>query len=105
MERICNKTEFEVEGWRKILPLINFMKDYYERINIPSSDIQKIKLKIRRKESIFSQKQFNDAMYNKEKKNPSIIRKGKKRNVETIRKSWLYDHFKDQKVGLAMVLL
>ena len=86
------------------------MKDYYERINIPSSDIQKIKLKIRRKESIFSQKQFNDAMYNKEKKNgyevpvpkPEARKLG---NVETIKDSWLYNHFKDQKVGLAMVLL
>ena len=108
MERICNKTEFEVEGWRKILPLINFMKDYYDSINIPSNDIQKIKLKIRRRESIFSREKFNDAMYNKEKKNGYEERKPDPRklgNVKTIKQSWIYHHFNDSKAGLAMMLL
>ena len=36
LERLCYKTEFEVEGWRKIVPLINYIKEYS---NAPLSSI------------------------------------------------------------------
>ena len=40
LERVCHKTEFEVEGWRKIPPLMEIMENHY------SSDLANIELRM-----------------------------------------------------------
>ena len=45
MERLCNKTEFEIEGWRKFPPIMDILQD-----NFPIDFISKMKLKMTKKD-------------------------------------------------------
>ena len=91
LERICKNTEFEVEGWRKILPLIQIMK-----ANISPIDLPRIKLEMKRTESIIKRENFIKAMYgDKNSREPDV----KKLNVGNIKDSWIYKHFTNSKMS------
>ena len=95
MERVCEKTEFEVEGWRKIPPLINILQEQ----NIPFDEQARMKLKMNETEPFFEKNVFEVALnqldstklrIRESRKNPDNIDDGK-----TIKHSWIYKHFKD----------
>ena len=92
---MCKKTEFEVEGWRKIPPLIKILNEQ----NIPLDEQARMKLEITETEPIFDKNVFEVAFKLLEPtklwiretlKNPDNNEDGK-----TIRHSWIYKHFKD----------
>jgi len=58
LERVCNKTEFEVEGWRKIPPLMEMLEK-----NIDPTVISKMKLVFEplSKEPIISTERYKEA--------------------------------------------
>ena len=70
MERVCTKTEFEVEGWRKIPPLMEILEQQYT----PTGVLERLKLEMIQIPPIFKNEQI-----------------GEKR---LIRDSWIYEHFK-----------
>ena len=86
LERICKKTEFEVEGWRKILPLMNIMK-----ANVSFNEILGMKLKMTKIEPIIKNEQLKDAMSKLNFR--KLFQKQGNKQVNNIRNSWLYDHF------------
>ena len=78
---MCNKTEFEVEGWRKIPPLIEILQKHVS-VMVPT-----MKLETKQIDAIISQAQLNSALNSKD-----VTKLG---NIRTIRSSWIYDHFKN----------
>ena len=52
MERLCNKTEFEIEGWRKIPPLMDILEDHFSMNFISKMKLKMMKQDIERKPSI-----------------------------------------------------
>ena len=85
LERVCNKTEFEVEGWRKIPPLMKILEQQY----IPTGVIEKMKLEMIQIPPIFKKEQIDEAIIDK---NPRTWR-AKLGEQRLIRDSWIYDHF------------
>ena len=81
MERLCYATEFEIEGWKKILPLTEIIEKY---IQLP---LEKIKLEMH---TLFA--------VDKPAENPAEMSVVNTVDLigKTIRKSKIYDHFKDQ---------
>ena len=77
MERLCYATEFEIEGWKKILPLTDMIEKY---IQLP---LEKIKLKMH---TLYAVTEPVDGKLNTD----DLIGK-------TIRTSKIYDHFKPPK--------
>ena len=77
MERLCYATEFEIEGWKKILPLTEIIEKY---IQIP---LEKMILKMH---TLYAVEKPVDRQLNTD----DLIGK-------TIRKSKIYDHFKDDR--------
>ena len=75
MERLCYATEFEIEGWKKILPLTDMIEKY---IQVP---LEKMKLEMH---TLYAVEKPVDRQLNGE----DLIEK-------TIRKSNIYKHFKD----------
>ena len=75
MERLCYATEFEMEGWKKILPLTDMIEKY---IQVP---LEKMKLEMH---TLYAVEKPVDRQLNGE----DLIEK-------TIRKSNIYKHFKD----------
>ena len=65
LNRLCNKTEFEVAGWRQLSPLMGFLQT-----NIPFDVIQRMELKLH------------------------LIEGQRSGPYTTIKNSWIYDHFK-----------
>ena len=86
MERVCNKTEFEVEGWRKIAPLIDIIEQDY----IPRDVQERMKLEMIPTE-IFETSVFLSAMRLLDPKQLKI--KDSNRTGKTIKDSWIYEHF------------
>ena len=72
LERVCDVTEFEVEGWRQIPPLLDLLQKTEDYLSI--SFIDRLKL-----EMICLPK------------NEDFV----KLNGKTIRDSWIYNHFTD----------
>ena len=101
LERLCNKTEFEVEGWRKILPLMKIL-DCYLKSDIVS------KLKIVMKEErviqdyqlIVNEQNFKDAWDNRDFDN--AFNQG---FMAKIKNSWIYNHFKDDATKMNKIVL
>ena len=56
MERVCNKTEFEVEGWRKIPPLMKILDHY-----IHPTVISRMKLELKKLDPIVSKENHLEA--------------------------------------------
>ena len=83
MERVCNETEFEVEGWRKIPPLMKILED-----NLKSDVVSRMKLKTIPTEAIFNDDVFKAAI---DACDPGEL------SVRTIKDSWIYKHFVNQK--------
>ena len=82
LERVCNKTEFEVEGWRKIPPVMEILEKY------ASAEVPRMKLETitnDRGHPIITQQKFNDAF-----QSLNIEKLG---NQRTIKDSWIYKHF------------
>ena len=90
MERVCNKTEFEVEGWRKIAPLIDIIEQDY----IPRDVQERIKLEMISTE-IFEKSVFLSAMRLLDSKQLKI--KDSNNTGKTIKDSWIYEHFSKKK--------
>ena len=90
LERLCKKTEFEVEGWRKIPPVMEILKEG----GIQSDILARLKLNmIQNNEendkenglrSIICMEQYKEIQNNLDWKNLG---------EKTIRKTWIYDHF------------
>jgi len=78
LERVCNKTEFEVEGWRKIPPLVEILENYTKL------DPSKIELKMININEIITQQNFESAWATMDHSELSH---------HTIRDSWIYNHF------------
>ena len=78
LERVCNKTEFEVEGWRKIPPLVEILE---KNANL---DLSKIELKMININEIITQQNFQSAHAENDYT---------KLSHHTIRDSWIFDHF------------
>ena len=78
LERVCSKTEFEVEGWRKIPPLVDILE------NDTTLDLSKIELKMINKNEIITQQNFESAWATMDHT---------KLSPHTIRDSWIYKHF------------
>jgi len=77
LERLCYATEFQIEGWKKIVPLIKILNDY---TNVPVSSL---KLKM---EEMYA---FNEPVDGKFNENDCM---GK-----TIKTSRIYKHFTNDK--------
>ena len=92
LERLCYKTEFEVEGWRKILPLIEMLEKYI----ISSDDIARMKLEMKRHNAFISEEQFRNAW---------LTRDMMKFGWEKIRDSWIYKHFKETETKNTKIIL
>ena len=86
MERVCKKTEFEVEGWRKIAPLIDIIEQDY----IPREVQERIKLEMI-STVIFEKSVFNSAM---RLLDPTQLKiKNSTNTGKSIKDSWIYEHF------------
>ena len=86
MERVCNKTEFEVEGWRKITPLIDIIDQDY----IPREVQERMKLEMIPTE-IFEKSVFHSAM---RLLDPTQLKiKDSTNTGKSIKDSWIYEHF------------
>ena len=81
LERVCNKTEFEVEGWRKIPPLMEILEN-----NIPAEVIKKMRLETIQIPQVIPKDKYDSARTTNDVT---------KLNVRTIRQSSIYNHFKN----------
>ena len=97
MERVCKKTEFEVEGWRKIPPLMEILEQQY----IPTGVLERMNLEMIRIPPIFKREQIDAATIDG---NPTTWRQklGEKR---LIRDSWIYEHFKNDSTKRTKIAL
>ena len=66
------------------------------KANFSSSDIPRIKVDIKKMESIIKQEHFNKAMFGDENSRQPDV---KIINVRKIRDSWIYGHFTNLKVS------
>ena len=102
---MCEKTEFEVEGWRKIPPLIDIL---YEQ-NIPFDEQARMKLEIIQTDALFEKEVFDEAFEmrnsSKLKIQESLKNPDSSEDRKTIRHSWLYKHFKDNSTKLSKIAL
>ena len=85
---MCEKTEFEVEGWRKIPPLMDILEDY-----IPSDVREKMKLEMKKNDPVFEKNVFDQARTKKDSTLLSI--QGANGPGKTIKDSWIYRHFSE----------
>ena len=93
MERVCNKTEFEVEGWRKIPPLMEILEQQY----IPTGVLERMKLEMIQIPPIFKEEQIDEAR---------IVRNSAKLGEKrSIRDSWIYEHFKNNSTNKTKIAL
>ena len=69
LERLCNKTEFEVEGWRKIPPLIEILEHH-----LSADAISRMRLKMPTRKIDIDENN---------------------KRIRTIKDSWIYTHFKN----------
>ena len=99
MERLCKKTEFEVEGWRKIPPLVKILDQY--PMKIPTGVLERMKLEMIHFPPIFKKEQINQATIDK---NPTTWR-GKLGEKRLIRDSWIYEHFKNDSTKKTKIAL
>ena len=111
MERVCKKTEFEVEGWRKIPPLL----DILENNNIPTDVQQKMELKMIQKDPIFEQSVYAEAFKSRDLsklkildslKNPDFAEQTPEQTAgKSIKHSWIYEHFKNNSTRKTKIAL
>ena len=94
---MCKKTEFEVEGWRKIPPLIDILEQQF----IPTGVLERMKLEMIEFPPIFKKEQINQATRDK---NPTTWR-GKLGEQRFIRDSWIYKHFKNDSTKKTKIAL
>ena len=97
MERVCKKTEFEVEGWRRIPPLMEILEQQY----IPTGVLERMKLEMIQIPPIFKKEQIDAATKDE---NPTTWR-AKLGEQRLLRDSWIYEHFKNdstQKTKIAL---
>ena len=83
MEKLCKKTEFEVEGWRKIPPLMDIVEQ-----NIRTDVQKRIKLEMIQNDPIFDYHVFLSALKKDSLLGLTTINFGK-----TIKDSCIYKHF------------
>ena len=90
MERVCTTTEFEVEGWRKIPPLMDILEQNY----IPSDVRERMKLEMIEKNPIFEKTVFDNA---RSKLDSTILRIADSTSPgKSIKDSWIYKHFSEK---------
>ena len=90
MERICCKTEFEVEGWRKIPPLIELLQKYTDKLT-PNLKLEMKAHKIFPSREIMIDKTKNNFQ---EFDSNFLTNTNKKFLVNyPMKKSFIYDHF------------
>ena len=108
MERVCKKTEFEVEGWRKIPPLM----DILEQNNIPTDVQRKMDLEMIQKDPIFELSVYGEAFNSRDSsklkildslKNPDLVEE--QTPGKSIKHSWIYKHFKDDSTKKTKIAL
>ena len=94
LERLCKKTEFEVEGWRKIPPLIDMLKES----QIQSDVLETMKLNMIQNNAEIDNKSgaetiinLTDAQWIEARRTNDVQKLGGKR----IRNSWIYRHFQN----------
>ena len=93
---MCTTTEFEVEGWRKIPPLM----DILEQNNIPSDVRERMRLEMIKKDPIFEKTVFENA---RSKLDSTILRIADPTGPgKTIRDSWIYKHFTEKRSKIAI---
>ena len=93
---MCKKTEFEVEGWRKIPPLMEILEQQY----IPTGVLERMKLEMIQISPIFIKDQIEEATKDS---SPSWREKlGKKRFIKD---SWIYEHFKNDSTKKTKIAL
>ena len=92
LERVCKKTEFEVEGWRKIPPLMDKLEQ-----NIPTHVQQSMKLEMITNKPVFEKDVFDEAFRMRD--STKLRLRESFGPGKTIRDSWIYEHFsnKDKK--------
>ena len=92
---MCKKTEFEVEGWRKIPPLIEILNEQ----KIPLDEQARMKLKITETEPIFEKSVFEVAFKLRDPTKlwirETLKNQDNKEDGKTIKHSWIYKHFKE----------
>ena len=85
---MCEKTEFEVEGWRKIPPLMDILEDY-----LPFDIRERMKLEMKKNDPIFEKNIFDDA---KRMQDSALLRiRDATGPGKTIKDSWIYRHFSE----------
>ena len=85
LERVCYRTEFEVEGWRKIPPLMEILNK-----NISIDMISTMKLKLITRNPIIGLAKFKDAVISLV---PEKLVDEENKRIRTIKESWIYTHF------------
>ena len=93
---MCKKTEFEVEGWRKIPPLIKILREKVSDNVIDRMKLEMIQINPDHFKSILDYHQYSAALK---------LSEWSKIDGRTIRDSWIYSHFKNPnteriKIGL-----
>ena len=86
LERMCYKTEFEVEGWRKIPTLIKILHDNISTNIIARMKLQLLPTQIIEPEKIWAALKWLDPTKMVDKKN---------KQIRSIKDSWIYTHFKN----------
>ena len=87
MQRICEKTEFEVEGWRRIPPLMEILEQAY----IPKDVMETLKLEMIQTDPVFEEEVFEEAV---EALDSKKLRQWDSFGLKkTIKDSWIYKHF------------
>ena len=92
LERLCYATEFEIEGWKKIVPLTEILKEY---TNVPIST--RIDLKLQNDLKLKMEKFYAVTDPDKDEKFNDADFTGK-----TIKDTEIYRHFKKSKQKLAI---
>lgn len=103
LERLCYKTEFEVEGWRKIPPLMEILEN-----NLDPAAVSKLKVQIieeyviaeNRLMSQFNWQKFQN--YWQDRDFDSAFNHG---FMAKIGDSWIYNHYKDDKTKANKIVL
>ena len=98
MERVCNKTEFEVEGWRKIPPLMEKLEQ-----NVPTHVQQSMKLEMITNKPVFEKNVFDEAFRARDSSKLSL--RDSSGPGKTIRDSWIYEHFSKLQTNQSKIAL
>ena len=94
---MCEKTEFEVEGWRKIPPLMEIL----EQQHIPTGVLERMKLEMIQIPPNFTTRQLDEARAD----GNSTTWRSKLGEKRFIKDSWIYRHFKDESTNKTKIAI